>query len=70
MALYNLIGHWRCSAVRRITASKCFIASILGAYVRCFVKVLVERNVNVSTEIIFSDVYQSSNYTGLLGKFT
>ena len=32
MALYNLIGCWRCSIVRSNTACKCFTTTILGAY--------------------------------------
>ena len=40
------------------------------AYVNCFVKVLVETNLNISNEFKFSDVYRSVKYTGSLAKFT
>ena len=45
----------------------CFNCS---AYIRFFVKVLIETNVNISNELHFSDVYQSLNYIGVLAKFT
>ena len=32
-------------------------------YIRFFVKVLITTNVNVSSELHFSNVYQSVNYT-------
>ena len=32
--------------------------------------VLIERNVNISNELNFSDVYRSMNYTGSLAKFS
>ena len=41
-----------------------------SAFITFFVKVLVERNENISNELNFSDVYQNVNCTGLLGKFT
>ena len=69
MALYSLIGHRRCSKVRRKTASKYFTASIIALYIRycvkvlietilalCIrycVKVLIETNVNISSELVF-----------------
>ena len=40
------------------------------AYIRFFVKVLLEMDVNISNELNFSDVYQSVNYIGLLAKLT
>ena len=40
-----------------------------SAYIRFFVKVLFERNVNVSNEFNFSDVYRSVNYIESLAKF-
>ena len=33
---------------------------------RIFVKVLIERNINISNELNFSDVFQSANYIGLI----
>ena len=36
----------------------------------CFVKVLIETNVNISNELNFSDGSQNVNYIGLLEKFT
>ena len=47
---------------------KCFTASVLAPYVR-FAKVLIEANVNMSNELIFSEVYLSVNYIGSLAKF-
>ena len=41
-----------------------------SAYIRFFVKILIETNINISNELIFSDVYRSVNYTELLVKFT
>ena len=41
-----------------------------SAYIRVFVKALIEINVNMSNELNFSDVFQSVNYIGLLAKFT
>ena len=41
-----------------------------SAYVRFFVKVLNEMNVNVSNEVNFSDVYRSVNNIGSLAKCT
>ena len=66
MALYNL----RCSAVSRRTACKCFNASVLAAYIKVFVKILIERTVNISNELISSDMYRSVNYIGSIAKVT
>ena len=41
-----------------------------NAYVRFFVKILIEMNVNMSSELNFSDVYRSVNYIGSVAKFT
>ena len=62
--------HRRCSAVSRKTAFKCFTASFFSAYIKVFVKVLTETNVNISNELNVSDVYRSVNYIGSLAKFT
>ena len=43
---------------------------LLQFYIRFFVNVLIEMNVNVSNELNFSDVYRSVNYIGSLAKFT
>ena len=40
-----------------------------STYIRFFVKVSIERNVNISNELNFSDVYRSVNDTGSLAKF-
>ena len=40
-----------------------------SAYIRFFVKVLIETNVNISNELNFSDIYRNVNYSGLLAKF-
>ena len=76
MALYNLIGLRRRHDVidpipllaekLRVNVS-CFTFS---AYIRFFVNVLIEMNVNISNELNFSDVYRSVNYIGSLAKFT
>ena len=58
MASYNLIGRRRYSAVSRKTACKSFSASILGLC-KVFVKVLIDTDVNISNELILSDVYRS-----------
>ena len=39
-------------------------------YIRFFVKILIETNVNISNELILSDGYRSVNYTALLAKLT
>ena len=41
-----------------------------GAYIRFFVNILIEVNVSISNELIFSDVCRSVNYIGSLAKFT
>ena len=41
-----------------------------SAYIRFFVNVLIEMNVNISNEFNFSDVYRSVNYTESPAKFT
>ena len=69
VALYNLIGRRRCSAVSRKPASKYLTASIL-ALKYFFVRVLIETKVNISNELNFSDVYRNINYNGSLAKFT
>ena len=51
MALYNLTGHRRCSADCRKTACKHLTALLqIRAYIRSFVKILIETNVNISNE--------------------
>ena len=40
-----------------------------SAYIRLFVNVLIEMNVNISNELNFSDVYRSVNYIGSRAKF-
>ena len=70
MTLYDLTGRWSCSAVSRKTACKYFIASIFSAYIRLFIEVFIETNVNLSNEIIFSAVDRSVNYIGWLAKLT
>ena len=76
MALYHLIGRRRrhdvIDAVPLLAEKQrvnvfCFNFS---AFIRCFVNVLIEMNVNISNELNFSDVYQNVNYTGSLAKFT
>ena len=40
-----------------------------SAYIRFFVKVLIEMNANTSSELNFSGVYRIVNYIGSLAKF-
>ena len=40
-----------------------------SAYIRFFVRVLIETNVNISNELNFSDGYRSINCIGSLAKF-
>ena len=42
----------------------------LSAYIRVFIKDLMETNVNISNEHSFSDVYRSVNCTETPAKFT
>ena len=70
MAFCNLIGRRRCSAVSEKTACKYFSGSFFIAYIKFFVKVLIETNVNISNELNFSKVYRSVNYNGSLAKLT
>ena len=39
-------------------------------YIRFFIKVLIETNVNISNELNFSDLYRNVSYIGSLAKFT
>ena len=41
-----------------------------SAYIRFFFKVLIERNVDMSNDLNFSDVFRGVNYTGSLAIFT
>ena len=69
MVLCNLIGSRRYHDVTDAaekTACKCLTASIKAfSFIRLFIKVLIEMNVNISEQLIFSDVYRSVNYTGV-----
>ena len=69
MALYNLIGRRRCSAVSRKLR-----ANILLLHFERLVKIFRqgsdETNVNISNELNFADVYRSVNYSGSLSKLT
>ena len=47
-----------------------FYCFSFSAYKRYFVKVLIETNVNLSNELILSDVYQGENYIGSRAKCT
>ena len=42
----------------------------LSVHIRFLVKVLIENNVNISSELNFSDVYQNVICIGSLAKFT
>ena len=41
-----------------------------SAYIRFFIKGLIDTNVNISNELNFSDVYRSVNYIGSLGVYS
>ena len=58
-----------CTEMSRTTL-KMFHCFILTAYVRFFVNILSETNVNISNELTFSDVYQRVKYNGSQAKFT
>ena len=67
MALYNLIGrrrrHDAIDAVP-LLAEKLRVNVFLiqfSAYIRFFVNVLTEMNLNINNELNFSDVYGSEN---------
>ena len=49
---------------------KIFYCLNFSAKIRFFVKVLIERNVDMSNGLNFSDVYRGVNYTGSLAIFT
>ena len=68
MALYNLIGRWRVMGALKLRAMFCSFN--FSAYIRFFVTVWIEKNVNVSNELNFSDVYRNVNYIESLAKFT
>ena len=63
---------WK-SALFHLLAEKLCVNTLLlqfySSYKICF-KAFVERNVNMSYELNFSDVYQSVNYIVSLAKFT
>ena len=69
MAFYSLIGRQHCSDSRK-TRCKSFTASFFSTYIRFFVKVLIETNVNISNELNFSNVYRRVNYLVSLAKLT
>ena len=46
-----------------------FYCFSFSAYIRFFIKSLIETNVNISNELYFSDVYRHLNYNGSLVKF-
>ena len=76
MALYNLIGHRRRHDVidavpllaEKLRVNVSYFSFI--AYIRFIVNVFIEMSVNISNELIFSDVYRSVNYIGSLTKGT
>ena len=71
MAPNNLIGCRRSSAVREQLSVNTYCFNFT-ACIRLFVKVLIERYVNIFNKLIFSQtgVYRSVSYTGLQAKFT
>ena len=54
MAFYEPIGHRHYSTVSRKTACKCFYCCNCSDNIRFFIKVMIETNVNISNELIFS----------------
>ena len=73
MALYNLIGHRRCHDIIDTVPLLALCVNVFcfnfSAYIRLFVNVLIEMNVNIRNEFNFSDVCRSVNYIGSLAKF-
>ena len=63
------VGQCRNIRFRQLSASHVIITSDFSAYTRFFVKDLIERNVNISNELNFSDVYRTIDYIGSLEKF-
>ena len=65
----SLQSYWMmvlfCSVSRK-TACRCFICFSISVNIRLFVRVLVEKNINISNKLNFSDVHQSVNYIGSL----
>ena len=73
MVLYNMIGCRRrhdVSDTVPLLVLKLFSGFIFSSYDRFFNKFWVEMNVNISNELIFSDVYRTINYIVPLAKFT
>ena len=64
--------HDRINAVPLLAEKLCVNVFLLqfSTYIRFFVKVLIEMNVNRSNELNISDVYRSVNYIGSLAKLT
>ena len=69
MAVYNLIGRPRCSAVSKKKRVNVLLLQFQRIY-KILVKILIETNIKISNELIFSDVYRSVNYTGSLAKLS
>ena len=57
MAFFSPNGRRRCSTISKKTVCKCFTASILHLY-KIFIKILIEMNVNISSELNFSDDFR------------
>ena len=77
MNLFNLIGRRRRYDVNDavpLLVEKCvrmfYCFNFSSTYIKFFVKILTERNVHISNEFIFSDIYRSVNYIGSLAPFT
>ena len=68
MALCNLIGHRRCHDIIDTVPPLALCVNVFcfnfSAYIRFFVNVLIEMNVNIRNEFNFSDVCRSVNYIG------
>ena len=47
-----------------------FYCFIFDPYIKFFVEALIEKNVNISNELNFSDAYQRVNYIWSLAKFS
>ena len=57
MAFFSPNGRRRCSTISKKTVCKCFTASILHLY-KIFIKILIQMNVNISSELNFSDDFR------------
>ena len=65
---YDNYGLWPWQTKPRPKTACIWFTASICANIRAFVKDLIETNVNISNELIFSVVYRSVNYIWLLAK--